>query len=327
MVDAIDQQPVKLGWRSALAFGEETDYAEGGTPDRSFEFRSEGLALQQERIESEAIRASEFQPRWGAGTRGVEGDVTFELANKGFGLIFKHALGDVSTEELTAGESWRHVFTPGDLSGLSLAAQVIRDDVPFDYTGLKVQSLALECAVGDIATLTASLVGRDEATDGSAHTPAFPSGLDLLTFVHGAVLLGDEGAEDEIPVSTVSLTLENGLETDRRRLGSGLRRNPQRTAYRDLTGSFEADFTDLSLYQRFVSGDEARLVLRFVGGEIGSTGDDYGLEIVTNVRFDGETPTVGGPDEIRQSMEWKAFPSDAVPDTVEVAYTTDDETP
>lgn len=327
MPDPIDQQPVKLGWRSALAFGEESAYGDPASPTRSYEFRSEGLALQQERIESEAIRNSEFQPRWGAGTRGVEGDVTFELANKGFGLLLKHALGGVETDELVVGEAWRHTFTPADLAPLSLTAQVLRDDVAFDYSGLKVGSLAIECSVGDIATLTTSLVGRDEATGGTPHTPAFPDGLDLLTFVHGAVLLGDDGAEDEIPVSTVSATLENGLETDRRRLGSGLRRNPQRTAYRDLTGSFEADFTDLGLYQRFVSGEEGRLVIRFQGGEIGATGEHYGLEIVTNVRFDGETPTVDGPDEIRQTMEFKAFPSDAVPDAVEVAYTTDDETP
>ena len=321
-VPAIDQQGVKLGWRSLLAFGQEANYGERATPDRSFEFRSESLTMDQERIESEAIRRSEFSPRWGEGTRGVEGDVTFELANKGFGLLFLNAFGEVATTETVVGEVWEHVFTAADLTDKSLTCQVVRDDVPFDYTGLKIGQLQLSCQVGQIATVQLSLVGRDEQTDQTEHAEAFPSDLQLLTFIHGSLEIDDE----EIAVNEVQNTLNNGLNTDRRRLGSGLRRNPQRTAFRDFTGNFNADFTDLALYNRFISGEHAKLVQKFEGAEIGSTGENYSLTITSHVRFDGNTPTVGGPDEIRQEIPFKAFPTDTE-DAVEFAYVTDDETP
>lgn len=323
-IEPIDQQAAKLGWRSRLAFGVEAAWAERATPNRSFEFRTESLTAEKTRIESEAIRASEFQPRWGPGSSGVGGDVTFELANRGFGLIFQHALGAVATETpVGATDARDHVFTPGDLTPLGLTCQVVRDDVPFDYTGLKVGSLQLQCNVDEIATLTASLVGRAELLDQAAHVDAFPESLALMTFIHGALLLDDA----EVAVNAASMTLDNGLDADRRRLGSGLRRNPQRTAFRDLTGSLNADFTDLALYNRFVSGTEAKLELVFDTGVEIEAGFNFECRVLTNVRFDGTTPTVGGPGEIRQELEWKAFPSTEVPETIQVTYRTDDVTP
>lgn len=324
-VPEIDQQAVKLGWRSALAFGEESTWGDRVAPDRSFEFRSENLTLDQQRIESEAIRASEFQPRWGEGSKGVGGDITYELANRGFGLILKHALGAVDSsqpDDVEAPDVWDHVFTPGDLTPLGLTCQVIRDDVPFEYTGLKISQLQIACDVDQIATLQVSHAGRAEDLTQTAHDPDFPDGLELMTFIHGALLIDDV----ETPVNSAQFQLENSLDIERRRLGSGFRRNPQRNAFRNLTGSLNADFADLALYNRFVSGTEAKLALNFVGSEI-VTGFNFETRILTNIRTDGTTPTVEGPAEIRQSLEWKAFPSAEVPDTIQVTYRTDDTTP
>lgn len=324
-VPGIDQAATKLGWRSLLALGEEAGgaWAAPVLPTRSFEFRSESLQQQRARIESEAVRRSEFSPRWGEGAVGVGGSVTMEHATKGFGLIWLHALGDVATTEVVPGEVYSHLFTPGDLQGRSLTAQVIRDDVAFDYTGLKVASLQLSCAVDQIATIVPAFIGRAELLGQAEHVEAFPDGFDLLTFIHGNLTIGGE----PVAVNSVQSTLENSLDDARRRLGTPYRRHPQRTGFRDLTATLNADFADLSLYNRFVSGEHAELDLRFVAGEIGATGEDYELRLRTTVRFDGPTPTVEGPTEIRQEVNVKAFPSDAIPDTVEVTYVTDDATP
>jgi hypothetical protein len=323
-INPIDQAAVKLGYQSRLAFGVESAYGVRAAPDRSLEFRSESLSASKNRIESEALRSSEFSPRWGKGTEGVAGDVVFELADMGFGFLFEHALGAVATTELVLGEAYRHRFTPGDMHPKSLTAQVVRGgDVPFDYTGLKVTSLEMACSVGEIAVLTANFAGRAEQTDQTAHVEAFPDGFDLFTFVHGTIELG--GAE--IPVNQAGWTLENSLDIDRHRLGSAHRRVPQRSGFRQLTGSFNADFQDLTHYNRFVSGEHAALTLNFEGGPIGTSGEFAAFVLRTEVRTDGNTPTVQGPQEIRQELEWRAFPSTALPDTVEIDYVTSDATP
>lgn len=322
-VPEIDQQAVKLGWRSLLALGEEAAWGERAVPTRSFEFRSETLQQQRQRIESEAVRRSEFQPRWGEGSVGVGGNITMELANKGFGLFWLHTLGAVDTTETVVGEVYEHVFVPGDLQPRSLTAQVIRDDVAFDYTGLKVASLQLACAVDQIVTLVPALIGRAELLGEDDHVEAFPADMDLLTFIHGT--LNVDGVE--VAVNSAEVTIDNGLDPDRRRLGTAYRRHPHRIAFRNLTATLNADFADLTLYNRFISGEHAELDLRFVGGEIGATGSNYETRLRAPVRFDGPTPTVDGPGEIRQELQVKAFPSVEIPDTVEVTYRTSDAAP
>lgn len=315
----------KLGWKSLLGYGEETTYGTRVVPTRSFEFTSEALTQDRQRLESSAIRNSEFQSSWGEGSVSSGGAVTHELANKGFGLLFKHALGTVATSQPDAAGSptvYDHVFTPGDLTGLSLTAQVVRDDLPFDYTGCKLGSLSLACDVDAFATVVANLVGREELTDQAAHAEAFPTDFSLLTFIHGSVTIGGT----ETAVNSANVEINNGLDENRRRLGSALRRNPQRVAFRNFTGTFNADFIDLTAYNRYVSGAEAELVLDFEGGAIENT-YNYRTRIRANIRTDGTTPTVGSPEEIRQELTFKAFPGGAVATALEVSYRTSDSTP
>lgn len=330
----IDDTAVGLrGLDSRIAFGEESSFGDRATPDRSFEFLNESLAAERERITSQALRSSQFNPRWAEGSVSVDGDVSFELANQGFGLLLKHAFGQVDTTELTAGEAYRHTFTVGsndDMKDLSLTAQVVRggdEGARFDYLGLKVASLEISCDVGEIAQVQATFAGRDEQVNAEdAHQLAIPDDLILMTFVHGSLSI----ATDEVAVQSASATLENNLATDRRRLGSKLRRNMMLNDFRSFTGSFNADFAaDAALYNRFVNAEEVALELVFDAGPIGQTGENFKLRIASNVRFDGNTPTVDGADEIRQEIEWQAVPTDADGDdgAVTVEYTTSDETP
>jgi len=321
-----DGAAVKLGTNAKFGLAEESEYGTRVAPTRSMEARSEGFTEERQRLESQALRAQSFQPRWAEGSISVDGDMTFELPNQGFGLLLEHALGGVATTEDVAGQVYRHTFTPDDLQTKHLTVQVVMDDVTKDIVSAKVGSLQIQCSTDEIATATVSFIGRELLVGETAHDDAFPSDLQLLTFVHGSLSI----AGDEVAVSSVDATLDNGLEADRRRLGSKLRRNPQRTAFRDFTGSFEADFEDLTLYNRYRNGDEATLVLEFEGPEIpDNAGEFYTLTITANVRFDGETPTVDGPDEIRQSMSFKAMPTEADGDegALKVEYVTTDATP
>lgn len=70
-------------------------------------------------------------------------------------------------------------------------------------------------------------------------------------------------------------------------------------ALRAVTLSAVADFTDLTVYNRFVSGAEAAVVLSLTSGS-------DSLTVTMNCRTDGGTPTVGGVEEIPLNLEMMA---------------------
>lgn len=318
-----DAAAIMQGNRSFLGFGEEETYGTAATPDTWLKFVSEGLQRQVQRLESQALSASELQEDWADGGRSVAGDITLELSGVAEqALLWRHAFGAVQSDAVPDTEGvYAHVLTPGDINDLWLTTQVVRGgELPFTYVGCKVNQLQLSCSLDQIAQLVVGIIGRDELLNVSAGEPSYPTPYPLMSYVGGGLFI----AGTELAVNQAELTWANNL-SNRGRFGSAVGRNPQRegAARRELTGSFNADFNDLSLYNRFVTGEEAELVLRFATLLEIEEGHPWSVEVKANVRFDGPTPTVGGPGEIRQEVQWRAFPSAEVPTGVEVTLIND----
>lgn len=319
---------IKKGRNAQLGVAEETDYGTLVTPDRFYEFRTEGLQHTINRLESETIRKGNRllrTDRWQPGQRSVAGDIAAEVAYSSFGLWLKHALGNVATSQPDSTNNpdvYEHVFTLGDLEQHSLTAQVGLDDIPKAYSGVVVPSWTLEVSNDGYAVLTLSLAGREEDLAEPLAAVSYPDPLILLPFTHASLTLGGT----EVMVNQASINGDNQLATDRYRIGSPLMRRPGEFSRRQVTGSVNADFDSLTLYNRYVNGDEAQLVLSFVGPSIDGT-YDYELRVTANVRTDGTTPTVGGFEEIRQEPEFKVIdPADGTTD-LEILYRTDDSSP
>lgn len=309
---------------------EETTYGTPGTPDRGYEFRSESLKLDIERIESQGLRSGQRvlrSDRWAAGKKSVSGDVVLELMNKSFGRWFKHAFGGVVTSQPDAPGNptvYKHTFTPGDIpTGQTI--QVGRTDVggttrPFTYHGCRVGGWKLECAVDEIATFTASIVGEDEDTATALATITYPATMSLMTFTQGTLSI----AGSAVDVKSASVEGSNGLAEDRYFLGSSLRKAPLEANLREYTGTLDSEFTDLTAYNRFVNGTEAELILLFEGATI-STTYKYQTKVTANVRFDGETPSIGGPEIVMQSVPFKVVDNGTT--SIKVEYQTTDTLP
>ncbi|GAB3429827.1 phage tail tube protein [Actinophytocola sediminis] len=321
---------IPSGLDAQLGTAEESTYGTPVTVDRHYEFRSESLALSIERIESQGLRPGRRilpSARWAAGQRSVGGDVTMELVNKGMGRWWKHALGGVATSQPDDENSptvYLHTFTPGTIP-TGLTVQVGRPDVTgtvraFTYHGCKVASWGLECAVGEIATFTATLLGEDEDTGTALATATYPADLALMTFVEGTLTLGGS-AQD---VKSFSLTGANGLSEDRYFLGSRLRKQPLEAALREITATAETEFESLTNYTRFVAGTEAELVLTFAAGVI-EDALPFQTVITANVRFDGETPGVSGAGHVMQNVPCKVIDDGTL--SIKVEYQTTDATP
>ncbi|MGH3922153.1 MAG: phage tail tube protein, partial [Pseudonocardiaceae bacterium] len=192
---------------------------------------------------------------------------------------------------------------------------------PFSYHGCRVASWKIEAAVGEIAKVTATLLGEDEDTATGLASASYPSSLTLMTFVNGVLSLGGSAHD----VTSFSLEGDSGLAADRYFLGSQLREVPLEAEFREYTGELETEFQDLTAYNRFVNGTEAALVLTFTGAAI-SGAFNFATVITANVRFDGETPTVGGAEIIEQPLAYKCLGNTSA-SALTVLYRTTDTTP
>jgi hypothetical protein len=166
----------------------------------------------------------------------------------------------------------------------------------------------------------ASLLAQEETTATGLATASYPSGYALFVFTQGTLSVGGSA----IDVRECTFSGDNKLADDRYKLGSALRKEPLETDLREYTGEIAAYYTALTDYARFTAGTEAALVLDFVGAVI-SNAYTFELKLTANVRFDGETPAVEGPEEVMQPLKVKAIDSGS--GALSVLYRTTDVLP
>lgn len=291
-----------------LGFAAETTYGTAATVTKFTEFVSEGLQAEIERIEGAGLRAGRrVRTSWASGKVAAGGDIELELANFGQGLLWLHAMGASST---TGSAPYVHTYTPADLQTLYMTIQVGKPFVggtvqPMTYTGCKIAGWELSASAGDIAKLTFNILAQNESTAVALATATYPAAYAPMTFVHGVLSLGGT----PVDVKEVTVSADNGLKDDRYFIkGSALRSQPIESNWREYTFSAEMDWSDLTAYNRFKLGTEAALTLTFTNGA-------NIFQVVGNVRTDGSTPTVGGPDILSQPIEGKFVPSGATDDT------------
>ncbi len=324
---------IPTGLAAQLGIAEETTHGTPVTVTRFYEIISAPFKLDITRMESAGLRAGTRvlrSDRWVAGARSVGGTIAMEFANKSCGLSLQQMFGTTACALPDSGGNptvWEHTATPGDLpAGLTIQVGV-PDEAgvvqPYTYEGCVVDSWELAASVGDIGKLTVTIDGEDEKTATALASASYPTGLTVLTFIEASLDI----AGSAVDVTSFTLNGANSLATDRTKLGSALRKKPSETAMREYGGTVEAYFSGLTAYNRFVNGTEAALVAKFVGALISGT-FNFALEVTCNVRFDGDTPTVDGPDQIMQPLPFKCLDTGTGPGTaITAVYRTTDVTP
>jgi hypothetical protein len=293
---------LKSGLAAQLGFAAETTAGTRVVPTRFLEFVDESMSLTKERIESRGLRAGRrLNYRWAAGIREVSGDVTVEMAPQGTGLLLSHAIGTVATTGTTG--AYVHSFSPGPVDQKTLTVQIGKPGHggvihAFDYIGVSVVNFELSAEVGQFLMGKFGLYGMDETTGQTLATASYPTGYSPFVFTQGSLSI----ASADFCVRSVAVNGDNALETGRHRICATNAGRPQQAleaGFREYGGNISADFVDLTAYNRFVNGAEASLSLAFDAG----TGAK--LTIAGNVRFDGSTPTVGGPELLEQALPFK----------------------
>jgi len=307
----------------------ESTYGTLVTVTKFFDFVSEGLKREQERMESASLRAQYrvvSSDNWALGAINVKGDVEMEARPKGQGFWWAHSIGTPVTSQPDAPGNptvYLHTFTPSDLP-TSFSLQVGRPDIgdtvrAFTYSGCRITEWSFDCSVNEFAKVKMSILGRDEDTATALATASYPTNNKPLRFVEGTVTIGGSATD----VKSVSLKGTNALADDRYFLGSALRKQPLENALREYTGTLDTEFTDLTNYNRFVSGSEATVALLFQGPLITGT-YYYQTKLTMNVRFEGETPNIGGPEIMMESIPFKVVDNGTL--SLKLEYQTTDTT-
>lgn len=205
--------PIQSGINAQLGIASESIWSITTAPTRFYPFLpGTDVVFERETIEAQGIIAGRRVVDTGQRRRGAvtaTGTIQMELLDRSMGLLFTHMFGGAA---ITGVGPYTQTYTPGDLDTRSLTAQVGKPDVggvvrPATLSGAKVTKWEIGCKVGEIATLSCDLVGRDadygrtvadgvlnSTTTVTSATAAFgpddvgrfisgPAGIPALTFI------------------------------------------------------------------------------------------------------------------------------------------------
>lgn len=325
------------GLDGQLAFAQESVWGTAVTPTHAVEFDSETLSMTPTWLEPTGIRSGlKFKRlnRVVQSQRTVAGDFTVELATKGMGLLWKHALASsaVPVQDASTG-AYKQVHVPGDFLGKGLTVQVGRPEPstgtvqPFTYSGVKISQWQFSLSDGATPTLQLTVDGRDEDTDTALVTPTYPAGAAAFDFTQATLSLGGTvttasgittvsgGTAVATVITEIALSGQTGMATDRFGIGNaGLKSEQLENATPTITGTLTAEFNKSELYDVFAADGTTPMHLSLVGGVISTSTDHYMLDfIMPAVKLKTATPNVAGPDVVAMSTDIEAYDNETDP--------------
>ncbi|CCF83647.1 phage tail tube protein [Nitrolancea hollandica] len=323
------------GTGKVFGIADESSYATYTAPLKWIEFNSESIKANPQPYEAERLDGRPYQTTndFRQIIKGAGGDTEFDVTQKGMGKLFLAMLGAVATSQpdvVNMPLEFLHTFTPSRAGWHSKSFSVLKNipapddtDFPFAYAGGVVTKWDLKAALNQALKLTLTWDFMKEFTDKTVGVPSFPT--NNLAFIDIDLAIEIDGASSCI--SELGITEDRPLKTDRWCLG-GTKKRPLLNGKAKITGTISKDFEDITLYQKFISGAHAALILTASLGEIDAgKANPFKLVVtVPDIVFTGETPTIGGQDLVQQSLPWTALDNGTDP-IITFEYSTSDATP
>jgi len=294
------------GLDAQISYVAESTWGTAVTTTRFLPLISESLKTEIARVESPGIIAGQQVLRstqWTQGNKTITGDVRHELYDQDFGLLLRAAFGTVSTSGTAV--PYTHLFWPAN-PGLSFTTQVGRPLVygtvqPFTYEGCKITSWDLGISAGENVTWGMSVVAEEETMGTALASASYTTGLRPWHAKSASLTIAGVAHN----IKAFSIKGENGVDTERRFLGSTVIAEPLRKELAAYTGQLDIEWGNPSgqgtlNYHRFFGGTEAALVCTLASGTLSAT-------ITANVRYDGVTPNVSGRGIVEQSIPFKCI--------------------
>ena len=221
---------------------------------------------------------------------------------------------------------------------------------PFTYVGCKVSDWEISVETGALVQCSLTIDSRAElngtsidtqlnsgsapslitfsetGVSGTATSAGFTDQLSVFHFREGTIYTGGVPTVStgvlSLPGQTAAANIKSAdfkethtMDTNRYFIGSGGFKAEQiENGFRKLTGSLVAEFLSAETYYSAFAADSTTSVeLTFVGGVAGTSGanaDTFTI-IFPNIKLDGESPHVGGPGIITESVAFTGLDDNA----------------
>lgn len=324
----------------------------------SWEFKNESLELKKTTVQGQGLHAGGLYDR--AARRvltnfDVGGGIVMDLPARRLNLLLKHMFGSVgqtnaTLTQIAATGVYKATHIPGGMNGNSLTIQkgVPATDgtvYPFTYVGCKITDWEISVDTGAIAQLTLNFDGRNELAGAGNSDPLNGSvpglatwagtSMDLFHFKEASLITGTPSTTTGVTSLTSPSTLgsirsasvKHSIAIDQARyfLGSaGFKSEQLENGFRSISGSFTIDWINgEAQYNAFAADTPLAIQLSFIGPNIGS-GPPHAEELdilVSNIKLDGESPKVGGPEIVQQSVAFTGL-DDEVNNQIQAQYFT-----
>ena len=286
------------GFDSQVGYALESPSGTFTAPTRALEHVKSSLKLEVDRIPSKGIKAGRrHQGRWFTGGQRVKGTVSHEFSPINSGLLLRTLMGAVNT---SGAGPYTHVYTPGALTQTNtLTVQVGTPSIDgtvnsMSFIGNHIVGATFTSKVGEVVMSDFEFYGQHLDVLQLLTAASYSSTWAPYTFLHGVLSI----AGSEYEFDDVTLNYTNALRTDRHVHRSTTPARPKtslESGFREWTATVNSDFHSLAALNRAIAGTEAAFSLVFTSG----------ANVVTfagNVRSDVDSPTVDGPETVKQSL-------------------------
>lgn len=275
------------------------------------------------------------------------GGFDFDIPFSGLGLILQHMVGGFgnfySIVQQSSTAAWLQTVTPGPLTGKTGTLQIGKPDSsgtvrPFTYPGSKITEWTLTSELEQIANLSLMIDAWQELTPDNPQgtsagpaltTPSYTAGQQFFHFTQGTIYnggtLSTSGSNPAITalgsptaagyIKKIEIKCANAVDTSRYFFGGtggsnvpGVKGDQLENGFRKITGQLDVEFNSLTgFYDTFAADTSTTLELIFTGPIIATTFHYYLAVLIPLVKFDGETPEVGGPGVLNMNMPFSGY--------------------
>ncbi len=237
------------------------------------------------------------------GPRRVEGEVEVLLGpDRATLALLEMLLGRLEVSDLTGYR--RYALTPIEVGDepVTYTLELAMDGQARTVVGCLCDSASIEVRPDEPVVLKASVLGIEERA-GTLRTPTFARQHPVSP--HGAsCLLGGVAVELE----ELTLKVDNDFSKDHHTIGSRTLRAHE-PGQLSVSGSFSARFRDRSHLDRFLSSEEASLVVRFSAGYVDGVNERYLLIELPRIAYSSWRCEVKPAERLVQEVEFTAFRS------------------
>ena len=317
-------EKIARGYKTTCLLDFETSFgtAPGVAAGRLMPLNSFGLNVSRAKNSAATLTGRRDPSEPFDGNVEVSGALTVPVDARAFPYWLKLLFGAATTTgsgEASDTAPFTHVFKPGDEAPSAVVqTNYGTDPVTFGkFTGCKVSSLAMQAGGDGELTATVNLVGRDVEYSQTNYNAA----AELVTmkrFSNFQATLKSDG----VAIATItdfSLTIDNGLDTSIRTIGSGGKLYDIPEGLMSVSGSMTAMFTNMTLLNKAKDNTELSMEL---GWSIDENNKITFKMPEVQIQFQG--PTVDGPTGVKAEYPFVAYFNDAADNACIIATVVND---